>query len=140
MRTRSWAVAAAAATALVTTAAASPASAAGGVPWSVGHGTARAEGERSIGRSGGGVPEVRMNGTLTRTGDGCSSVWLAMQFDFVPAPPRKQAEVCGDGTVPVDIRFLLRSPTTTARLTVCQGTENTRDCAPWQSVTHWPIG
>ncbi|MFD4938014.1 hypothetical protein [Streptomyces virginiae] len=136
-RTRIWAVAAMAA-ALVT--AATPASAAGdGVPWSVTHGTAEAEGDRRIARTATGVLQLQVDGKLSHTGEGCSSVWTRFQFDMAPMPARKQAQVCGDGTVEVTIRGTYM-PTTTARLTVCKGTENTTDCAQWASITHWPIG
>ncbi|MFD4741379.1 hypothetical protein ACFWNR_27600 [Streptomyces virginiae] len=136
-RTRTWAVAAMAA-ALVT--AATPASAAGdGVPWSVTHGTAEAEGDRRIARTATGVLQLQVDGKLSHTGEGCSSVWTRFQFDMAPMPARKQAQVCGDGTVEVTIRGTYM-PTTTARLTVCKGTENTTDCAQWASITHWPIG
>ncbi|MFE6085978.1 hypothetical protein [Streptomyces virginiae] len=137
-RTRTWAVAAAMAATLVT--AATPASAAGGgVPWSVTHGTAEAEGDRRIARTATGVLQLQVDGKLSHTGEGCSSVWTRFQFDMAPMPARKQAQVCGDGTVDVTIRGTYM-PTTTARLTVCKGTENTTDCAQWASITHWPIG
>ncbi|MEU9032782.1 hypothetical protein AB0D46_35815 [Streptomyces sp. NPDC048383] len=138
MRIRTWAVATAAATALIT--AAAPASAAGsGVPWSVTHGAAKAEGDRRLARSATGVLQLQVDGKLSHTGEGCSSVWTRFQFDLVPMPARKQAQVCGDNTVDVTIRSSYM-PTTTASVTVCKGTENTTDCARWASITHWPIG
>ncbi|MFJ3637764.1 hypothetical protein [Streptomyces sp. NPDC090112] len=138
-RTRAWAVTAATAAALI--AVATPASAAGGggTPWSVAHGTAKAEGERSLARNANGVLQLHVEGKLTHTGEGCSSVWAQFQFDMVPVPARKQVQVCGDGTVDVSVRSAYM-PTTTARLTVCRGTEDTTDCAQWASVTHWAVG
>lgn len=137
MRARTWAVAAAAATALIATA--TPASAAGGVPWSTTHGTAKAEGDRRIARSSTGMPELQVDGKLSHTGEGCSALWVRFQFDLVPTPARKRAEVCGDGAVDVAIRMSYM-PTTTGSVTICKGTENTTDCAPWTSITHWPRG
>lgn len=140
-RTRTWAATAATAAALI--AAATPASAAGGggggTPWSVTHGTAKAEGERRLARNASGVLQLHVEGKLTHTGEGCSSVWAQFQFDMVPVPARKQAQVCGDGTVDVSIRGAYM-PTTTARLTVCRGTEDTTDCTQWSSITHWAVG
>ncbi|MCX4692720.1 hypothetical protein [Streptomyces sp. NBC_01408] len=138
MRARTWAVAAATATALIT--AAAPASAAGGgIPWSITHGTAKAEGDRSLARSATGVLELRVDGKLSRTGEGCSSVWVRFQFDMAPMPARKQAQVCGDGTADVNIRMSYM-PTTTGYVTVCKGTEKPTDCAPWASISHWRRG
>lgn len=137
MRPHTWVVAAAAATALIT--AASPASAAGGgVPWSVTHGTAKAEGDRRVARSATGMPELQVDGKLSHTGEGCSSVWVRFQFDLIPTPARKHTQVCGDGTAEVRIRSSYM-PTTTASVTVCKGTDKATDCAPWTSLTRWPI-
>ncbi|MFF9979972.1 hypothetical protein [Streptomyces erythrochromogenes] len=138
-RTRTWAVAATAATAALVTAAAPASAAGGGIPWSVTHGTGKAEGDRRLARSDTGVLELRVDGKLTHTGEGCSSVWTRFQFDLAAMPARKQAQVCGDGTVDVTIRGAYR-PTTTASVTVCKGTEKPTDCAQWASITHWPIG
>jgi hypothetical protein len=82
--------------------------------------------------------DLVVEGKLSGTGEGCHSLWTRFQFDFVPAPPRKQAEICGTGTVDVLVRQSYM-PTTTGFVTVCTGTENTRDCGAWQNITSWPV-
>ncbi|WP_284581839.1 hypothetical protein [Streptomyces sp. 2P-4] len=142
MRIRSWATAVTAAACCILPLAA-PAAAedkpARGVAWSASHETATASGGRWVERpSSGGLLQVVAEGRLANTGEGCYSVWARWQFDFVPTPPRKQATVCGNDTVDVRVRQSYM-PTTTGSIAVCKGTEDTRDCGSWQSLTSWPV-
>lgn len=119
---------------------AAPATAADGgkpartVAWSAGHESATAAGERWIEPPG----NLVISGKLSHTGEGCYSVWTRFVNDLAPGPLRKQAEVCGSGTVDVKVRQAYRL-TTTGRLAVCKGTEDVRDCGPWQNITSWPV-
>ncbi|MGW1882767.1 hypothetical protein [Streptomyces sp. NPDC001970] len=103
------------------------------VAWSAGHETATATGERWIEQP----RDLVISGKLSNTGEGCYSVWTRFVNDLAPGPLRKQAEVCGPGTVDVTARQAHRL-TSSGRLTVCKGTENMRDCGPWQNITSWP--
>ncbi|MER6614567.1 hypothetical protein [Streptomyces xantholiticus] len=138
MRARTPVAAAAAVGALL--AVATPATAADGskpartVAWSAGHESAGAAGERWMEQPG----DLVISGKLSNTGEGCYAVWTRFVNDFAPGPLRKQAEVCGAGTVDVHVRQAYR-PTTTGRLTVCKGTEDVKDCGPWQNITSWPV-
>lgn len=104
------------------------------VAWSAGHETATATGERWIEQP----RSLVISGRLSNTGAGCYSVWTRFINDFAPGPLRKQAEVCGPGTVDVKARQAYQL-TTTGQLTVCKGTENAKDCGPWQNITSWPV-
>ncbi|MEU1056168.1 hypothetical protein [Streptomyces sp. NPDC005876] len=143
-RTRTWAAAAAAAVGLLTAAAApvaadQPARAAAPVPWSVSLGTAGAAGERWTEPSAyPGLPDLVISGTLTNTGTGCYAVWTRFYRDFSVGPVTKQAEICGPGSAAVAARQSYGF-TTTGYVTVCRGTANTADCAPWANITWWPI-
>ncbi|MGY1452580.1 hypothetical protein [Streptomyces sp. SS8] len=109
------------------------------VPWSVRHGSASASGERWVETSVAGIfHTLVIRGELTGSGEGCHSLWIRYTHDLAPAPPRKYAEVCGSGTVPVALRHQYR-PTTSGYLTVCRGTDDTGDCAAWQNITWWPV-
>lgn len=109
------------------------------IEWSVTHGTATSTGERWMERETGKIfPDLVLDGQLENTGEGCSSVWIRFQFDMAPVMPVKHAEVCGAGTAEFNLRQQYM-PTTTASLSVCEGTENTQDCAPWESMTRWPV-
>ncbi|MDK1473108.1 hypothetical protein QNO07_06680 [Streptomyces sp. 549] len=110
----------------------------GAVAWSAAHGSATASGHRWTEPGQVLFRDLVMAGQLTRTGEGCSSVWVRFTFDFFPAPASKLAQVCGSGSVDIDLRQSLM-PTTTGRLTVCEGTETATDCAPWQTITSWPV-
>ncbi|WP_328394163.1 hypothetical protein OHS70_05305 [Streptomyces sp. NBC_00390] len=104
------------------------------VAWSAGHQSATAAGERWIEQP----RYLVISGKLSNTGTGCYAVWTRFYNDFVPGPLRKQAEVCGPGTVDVTARQAYQL-TTTGQLTVCKGTEDTKDCGPWQNITSWPV-
>jgi hypothetical protein len=109
------------------------------VEWAAGHQTAAAEGERWT--EPGSTPlagNLVLSGTLSNTSDNCYSLWTRFVFDLAPGPTRKQAEICGPGTVDVNVRHAYQL-TTTGYVTVCTGTENTNDCAPWENITWWPI-
>ncbi|MFC9752183.1 hypothetical protein [Streptomyces sp. NPDC056921] len=109
------------------------------VAWAAAYGTASAGGERWTEPGGTGFStDLVVLGKLSNTGEGCYSLWTRFTFDLAPGLVRKQAEVCGPGTVDVDLRQRYQL-TTTGSLTVCRGTENAEDCAPWQSITSWPI-
>lgn len=110
------------------------------VEWSAGLETATAAGERWLEPTDDVISsDLVLEGTLTNTGSGCYAVWTRFVFDFMPGPVRKQAEICGPGTAEVNVRQVYWV-TTTGGLTVCKGTENTEECAPWESITHWPGG
>ncbi|MFJ2821570.1 hypothetical protein ACIO7M_10690 [Streptomyces toxytricini] len=142
MRIRSWATAITAAACCILPLAAPAAAAdekpARGVAWSASHETATASGGRWVERSSTGLHQLVAEGRLANTGEGCYSVWARFQFDFVPTPPRKQATVCGNDTVDVRVTQSYM-PTTTGSIAVCKGSENARDCGPWQSLTSWPV-
>ncbi|MFP8903564.1 hypothetical protein [Streptomyces atacamensis] len=115
------------------------ADAAARVPWSVRHGSASASGERWVETSVAGIfHTLVIRGELTGSGSGCHSLWIRYTYDLAPAPPRKYAEVCGSDSTPVALRHQYR-PTTSGYLTVCRGTDDTEDCAAWQSITWWPV-
>jgi hypothetical protein len=143
MRTRVWTTPAVAAASLVLAlaapASASEAASASTVEWSSEFETAAAAGQRWTEPGSSTITrDLVLSGTLSNTGDNCYSVWTRFMFDFVPGPTRKQAQICGPGTVDVTTRQAYQ-PTTTGYLTVCKGTENTSQCAPWESITWWPI-
>ncbi|WP_381567041.1 hypothetical protein [Streptomyces eurythermus] len=144
MRNRFWTTMALAAIG-VTLASAVPAmasenTAAGTVPWSVSLGTASAAGNRwTETRSTGYGQDLVLNGKLTNTGAGCYSLWAQYWHDFSGTPAAKQVEICGPGTVDVNVRHRY-DYMTTGQITICMGTTNTTDCAPWVDVTWWPIG
>ncbi|CAL9446606.1 hypothetical protein SUDANB106_02385 [Streptomyces sp. enrichment culture] len=126
-------------TATGTGATADAAAAAARVPWSVRHGSASASGERWVETSVAGIfHTLVIRGELTGSGSGCHSLWIRYTYDLAPAPPRKYAEVCGSDSTPVALRHQYR-PTTSGYLTVCRGTDDTEDCAAWQSITWWPV-
>ncbi|SFL33866.1 hypothetical protein [Streptomyces pini] len=140
MRTRTAATATATAAVALLAATAVPANAAApaAVGWSVQHGTAAATGERWTEPSGGWPSSTLViEGELTNTGAGCYSVWTRFVYDLAPGPVRKHAEICGPGSVEVDVRQSYWI-TTTGSITVCRGTEDTSDCGTWRSVTTWP--
>jgi hypothetical protein len=111
--------------------------ASGPVPWSAQYATASASGERWT-EGTGPTPTLVIKGKLSNSAEGCYSLWTKFNADLVPGVPRKQAELCGPGSVPVEVRRSY-SFTTTGSLTVCRGTQNTQQCGPWQSVTSWPV-
>ena len=124
---------------LIGTTAAMAAPTTGTVPWSARYRTATASGERWLEGNGSVASrDLVVSGTLSHAGDGCHSLWTRFTFDFVPAPARKQAEVCGRASVDVAVRQAYRA-TTTGYLTVCKGTKDTDACSPWQPITSWPI-
>lgn len=110
----------------------------GALPWSVTHGSATASGHRWTEPGQILFRNLVVSGELTNTGQGCASVWTQFTFDLAPSPAFKRAEVCGTGSVDIHLRQSLM-PTTTGRVTVCRGTETATDCAPWQSLTSWPV-
>jgi hypothetical protein len=145
MRTRIWATTAAAGCLLLTTAGTAAAASADDskpartVEWSVGLESATAAGERwTEPRSTGFSSDLVLSGTLSNTGQGCYSVWTKFTFDFISGPIRKHAEICGPGNVEVNVRQAYQL-TTTGSLTVCKGISDTKECAPWENITWWPI-
>ncbi|MFF8917390.1 hypothetical protein ACF08M_29805 [Streptomyces sp. NPDC015032] len=139
MRKTAWAVVAAAVGALVTGAPSATALDAEAVAWSVGHQTAAASGERWTEPSSTGLNvDLVISGKLSSTGEGCYSLWTRFLFDLGPGKVLKQAEICGSGTVDIDVRQAYRA-TTTGSVTVCKGTVDTTDCASWENITWWPI-
>jgi len=143
MRTRVWAAPAAVvaglALALAAPASASEAPSASGVEWSSQFETATAAGQRWTEPGTSAITrDLVINGTLSNTGENCYTVWTSFVFDFAPGPIRKQAQICGPGAVDFNARQAYR-PTTTGYLTVCKGTEDTSECAPWENITWWPI-
>ncbi|MCH0541065.1 hypothetical protein I3F58_16115 [Streptomyces sp. MUM 203J] len=114
-----------------------PASAAG-VPWSVGHGTATAQGTRGVQQDPGDfLPSLVILGELSNTGDGCSSVWFQFNHDLAPGPAFRHATQCGPGTTPIEFRTAYR-PTTTGSAFVCEGTTREK-CGERRTVTSWPV-
>ncbi len=142
MRTLFRAVPAAAAVGLAlvltTPASASEVRSAAGVEWSTEFETATAAGLRWIEPSGSFSDDLVLDGTLSNTGDGCYAVWTMFIDDFAGSPASKQAEICGPGSVAVDVREDY-DVTTTGYLWICKGTAATSDCAPWETITWWPI-
>ncbi|MEU9604075.1 hypothetical protein [Streptomyces sp. NPDC048057] len=146
IRTRVWAAAVTTAAGLALTTAvpanATSTSTPTTVPWAVSHGSeATASGDRWIER--GSTPrsgDLVLKGTLTNTGSGCYSVWTQYIWDRVVKPPTKYTEICGPGTVNVDIREALPAfPIYSGSVKVCKGTAYTRDCGRAESITSWPI-
>ncbi|MEU9559357.1 hypothetical protein [Streptomyces fumanus] len=143
-RTRTWAAAAVAALGLLAAtagpvAADAPARAAATVPWSVSLDTASAAGERwTEPTQYPSSPDLVVSGTLTNTGTGCYAVWTRFFRDFSAGPVTKRAELCGPGTAAVAARQRY-DYLTTGYVTVCRGTADTSDCAPWTNITWWPI-
>ncbi|SFB48055.1 hypothetical protein SAMN05216266_11388 [Amycolatopsis marina] len=109
------------------------------VEWSTSHGTAEASGTRWVEGSSIFDRELVVQGELRNSGDGCYSVWVRWIFDLAPGPERKNATVCGAGSVPVDIRGRYTTPTTTAYLRICRGETDVSDCGPTENLTSWPI-
>lgn len=143
MRTHVWVTPAVLATglalAITAPASASEDTSARTVEWSTEFETAAAAGQRWTEPGSSGLTrDLVLSGTLSSTGDNCYSLWTRFVFDLAPGPTRKQAQICGPGTVDVDARQAYR-PTTTGSLTICKGTENTKECAPWENITWWPI-
>ena len=109
------------------------------VTWSSTLDGATAAGQRWTEPSSTGVfGDLVVEGTLTGGGTGCHAVWARFTYDLFPAPPARVAQVCGAATAPVSLRVSIR-PTTTGSITVCRGTDNTQNCAAWQSITTWPV-
>lgn len=117
-----------------TPATASENTAASTVPWSVAFKTASAAGNRWTERG-----DLVLSGKLSNTGAECYSLWAQYQHDFTGTPPAKQAEICGRGTVDVNVRHRY-DYLTTGQITICKGTTNSDDCGPWVDVTSWPVG
>lgn len=139
MSKNAWAVVAAAIGALVTGAPPATALDAEAVAWSVGHQTAVASGERWTEPGSTRLStDLVISGKLSNSGEGCYSLWTRFVFDLGPGRVLRQAEICGSGTVDVDVRQAYQT-TTTGSLTVCKGTVDTTDCASWQNITWWPI-
>jgi hypothetical protein len=109
------------------------------LPWSLTVGAATAEGERWRERRTT-VPyrSTVVRGTLTNTGADCYAVWYRYTYSFSPSFPShaKIAEICGPGSVAVDLRF--SSIVFYNALTVCSGTENRQDCDDWEKLGVWP--
>lgn len=101
------------------------------VSWSAGYETAAAVGERWTQPRGVLLDDLVVNGSLTNGGMGCHSVWTRFTFDLAPAVPRKQAEVCGAGSVAVAVRQSYQI-STTGSIAVCRGRASVANCAPWQ--------
>ncbi|MEU3573727.1 hypothetical protein AB0E96_35705 [Kitasatospora sp. NPDC036755] len=112
------------------------------VAWDAAYGTeASASGTRWAEQKPSGFgADLVLTGTLTTTGTGCYAVWTQFTNDFSAGPTKKQAEVCGAGTVAVNARQSY-SLTTTGSIAICKaGTTYPSDCGEWKSITHWPIG
>ncbi|MFC4495461.1 hypothetical protein ACFPA8_15115 [Streptomyces ovatisporus] len=109
------------------------------VDWSAGHGDADASGTRWT-ESGMPFPSLKIEGKLTKTGAGCSSLWVKWTFDLAPSAPKKVVTQCDAGTAPVSITLQTYMPTTTGEVAVCNGQADTSDCGAWKSVTTWPTG
>ncbi|TPQ20782.1 hypothetical protein [Streptomyces sporangiiformans] len=124
--------------ALATTPAAADENTRTSVDWATRHQTAAAEGERWLEPGNPPFRTLVVSGKLSNTGNNCYSLWTKFLVDLVPRPAAKQAQICGRGTVDVTVRKVY-SPTTTGYLTVCAGVENANDCAPWESITAWPV-
>ncbi|NUR92448.1 MAG: hypothetical protein HOY71_50965 [Nonomuraea sp.] len=124
-----------AALALVVSQAAAP------VPWEATHGAATASGTRWTERPAGQFfPSLVVQGTLTNTSSGCSSVWVQWVYDLAPGPARKQVTQCGAGSTPVSVRLQSYSLTTTGYLWICAGQDSpTADCGERISLTSWPV-
>ncbi|GGO57906.1 hypothetical protein GCM10012287_54830 [Streptomyces daqingensis] len=146
-RSRSLALCAVAASATAMSAFAQPAfatarpsaQAAAPVAWSAAHGDATASGTRWT-ESGTPFPSLKIEGTLEKTGTGCSSLWVQWTFDLVTGPPQKVGSQCGSGSESVATSLQTYMPTTTGRVAVCEGEDGTSDCGAWESVTTWPAG
>lgn len=123
--------------AAVPASAAADARALGPVPWSAAYEHASASGERWA-EGGPLLLTLVIKGKLSNSTQGCYSVWTRFNHDLVPGVPRKQAQLCGPGSIDLALRESY-SLTTTGDLTVCKGTQNTRECGPWQSMTSWPV-
>ncbi|MFJ3932646.1 hypothetical protein [Streptomyces sp. NPDC090029] len=109
------------------------------VEWSTEFETASASGQRWTEPTNNGVTrDLIVNGTLANTGDACYALWTQFVYDLAPGPMRKQAEICGPGSVPVDVRQPYMS-TTTGYVMICKGTASTDECSPRESITWWPI-
>ncbi|WP_407548376.1 hypothetical protein QOM21_04490 [Streptomyces sp. Pv4-95] len=112
------------------------------VEWSARHGAASASGTRWQLRSAGSPDELVIEGRLTNTGRGCSSLWLTWTHDFAGEPPRKHATQCGPGTVRVRHHLRGYRVTTTGAAHLCTGGSNPREpqgCGPGVSMTTWPV-
>ncbi|MFI6055883.1 hypothetical protein ACIBCO_38135 [Streptomyces violascens] len=111
------------------------------VSWSAGYGTAQADGQRWLQKTDptNVFADLVVSGKLTNSGEGCYSVWTQFTLDLFPLPPFKHAQLCGAGTVDVDLSQSYR-PTTTGTIFICKGTENPTDCGAREYITSWPIG
>lgn len=145
MSPRTWAWATATAGALLSLTAA-PAGAAPNAPaantvsWSAGYGTAHADGQRWLQKTGSPLSSnLVVNGKLTNSGDGCYSLWTQFALDLTPLPAFKQAQLCGSGTVDVHLSQSYQL-TTTGTIFICKGTERPTDCGAREYITSWPIG
>ncbi|WP_394438676.1 hypothetical protein [Streptomyces sp. SGAir0957] len=142
MYTRTWAAAtltAGLSWTMTAPALASDSTSARSVEWSTQLETASAEGQRWTEPTSNGITRTLvLNGTLSSTGDTCYALWTQFVHDLAPGPVRKQAENCGPGHVPVEIRQAYQ-PTTTGYVMICKGTTNTEKCAPRENITWWPI-
>lgn len=75
------------------------------VEWSTDFETAAAAGQRWTEPGSSGLTrDLVLSGTLSSTGDNCCSLWTRFVSDLAPGPTRKQAQICGPGTVDVDAR------------------------------------
>ena len=113
------------------------------VEWSARHGAASASGTRWQLKRAGSPDELVIEGQLTNTGRGCSSLWLTWTHDFAGEPPRKHATQCGPGTVRVRNHLRGLRVTTTGMVHLCAGDSTPREalgCGPGVSVTTWPVG
>lgn len=111
---------------------------AAGVPWSVSHGAATAQGTRAVQQDPGGfLPALAIRGELRNTGDGCYSVWFQFNHDLAPGPAIKHATQCGPGTTPIEFRTTYR-PTTSGSVFVCEGTTR-EECGERRSMTSWSV-
>ncbi|MFF4447236.1 hypothetical protein [Streptomyces sp. NPDC001502] len=113
-------------------------SSAAGLPWSASHGTATADGSRSLERGSGILSSTLVvRGELKNAGPGCYSLWSMAIHDFAPTPARKLATQCGPGSTPVSFKTHY-APTTTASVYVCKD-EGAQDCGQQMPLTTWPV-
>jgi hypothetical protein len=108
------------------------------VVWSAAHETASALGERWVEQNPQDHIFLVLVGKLTNTGAGCYSVWTRFHHDFAPGFPQKWFEICGAGSVNLEMRKHWQ-PTMSGYVAVCKGTDSVTNCGSWQSITHWPI-
>ncbi len=111
-------------------------SSAADVSWKLVHGTATAQGTRTI-EKGPLNSTVVVKGELTNIRNDCYSVWFQFTHDFVPGPTIKHVTKCGPGSALIDFRMTTR-PTTTGSALICRG-ETREDCGDRKSITSWPL-